>query len=136
MPGNDFDRTSRQRNLMKTLMKEFKSASLTDIVKIVSEIGPMITTNLKKDEITTLVANSLTYLSYDTEEMGLPTGDCYKYSWTVDRQSILEITDLQLLRTHLAKFIFGEKSVIENNSEISTDLATDPATEIAASGGE
>lgn len=136
VPGNDFDRTSRQRNLMKTLMKEFKSASLTDIVKIVSEIGPMITTNLKKDEITTLVANSLTYLSYDTEEMGLPTGDCYKYSWTADRQSILEITDLQLLRTHLAKFIFGEKSVIENNSEISTDLATDPATEIAASGGE
>ena len=40
------------------------------------------------------------------------------------------------MRTHLAKFIFGEKSVIENNSEITTDPATDPATEIAASGGE
>lgn len=128
--GDDFDRTSRQRNLMKTLMKEFKSAGLTDIVKIVSEIGPMITTNLKKDEITTLVANSLTYLSYNVEEFSLPTGDCYKYSW-YNQQSVLEITDMQTMRTHLAKFVFGADSVIENNTELATDVPTEYASDAA-----
>ncbi|MEE0059805.1 MAG: LCP family protein [Acutalibacteraceae bacterium] len=122
--GDDFDRTSRQRNLMRTLMNDFKNASMTEIVKIVSEIGPMVTTNLKKDEITTLVANSLTYLSYDIEEFSLPTSDCYRYSW-YEQQSVLEIIDMQLLRTKLAKFIFGEETVVLNNEEISTDPPTE-----------
>lgn len=125
--GDDFDRTSRQRNLMRTLMDRFKKANFTEIVKIVGEIGPMVTTNLKKDEITTLVANSPTYLAYNIQEFRLPTGDCYKYSW-YEEQSVLEITDMQLMRTQLAKFIFGEESVVANNSEISTDAPTEAPT--------
>lgn len=125
--GDDFDRTSRQRNLMRTLMNEMKNASITDIVKIVSEIGPMITTNLKKDEITTLVGNSLTYLSYDIEEFSLPTGDCYRYGW-YNQQSVLEIIDMQLMRTQLAKFVFGEETVVANNEEITTDPPTEEAS--------
>ncbi|MEE0859698.1 MAG: LCP family protein [Acutalibacteraceae bacterium] len=125
--GDDFDRTSRQRNLLRTLVSDFKEASITDIVKIVGEIGPMITTNLKKDEITTLVANSLTYLSYDVQEFSLPTGDCYRYSW-YNEQSVLEITDMQKMRTQLAKFVFGEETVVENNSEITTDTPTEEST--------
>lgn len=125
--GDDFDRTSRQRNLLRTLVSDFKEASITDIVKIVGEIGPMITTNLKKDEITTLVANSLTYLSYDVQEFSLPTGDCYRYSW-YNEQSVLEITDMQKMRTQLAKFVFGEETVVENNSEITTDAPTEEST--------
>ncbi len=125
--GDDFDRTSRQRNLVRTLINDFKKASLTDIVKIVSDIGPMVTTNLKKDEITTLVANSLTYLTYDIEEFRLPTDDCYRYSW-YNQQSVLEITDMQLLRIKLAKFIFGEDAIVLNNEEIATAPPTDPPT--------
>lgn len=122
--GDDFDRTSRQRNLMRTLMNDMKNASLTEIVKIVSDIGPMVTTNLKKDEITTLVANALTYLSYDIEEFSLPTSDCYRYGW-YNMQSVLEIVDMQVLRTKLAKFVFGEETVVSNNKEISTDPPTE-----------
>lgn len=125
--GDDFDRTSRQRNLMRTLMNEMKNASITEIVKIVSEIGPMITTNLKKDEITTLVGNSLTYLSYDVDEFSLPTSDCYRYGW-YNQQSVLEIIDMQLLRTQLAKFVFGEETVVANNEEIATDPPTEESS--------
>lgn len=125
--GDDFDRTSRQRNLMRTLMGEFKTASITDVIKVVNEIGPMITTNLKKDEITTLVANALTYLSYDIEEFSLPTSDCYQYGW-YKQQSVLEIIDMQGMRTQLAKFVFGEESVVANNEEIETDPPTEPAS--------
>lgn len=125
--GDDFDRTSRQRNFLRTLMTRFRKASLAEIVQVVSDIGPMVTTNLKKDEITTLVANSLIYLSFGVKEFRLPTDTCYKYSW-YEAQSVLEITDMQLLRTQLAKFIFGEDAVVSNNSEIATDEATEGST--------
>lgn len=110
MPGNDFERTSRQRNLLETIMTEFKSADLTQIIQIVSQIGPMITTNLKKDEITALVANSLTYLSYNFEEYRVPEDELFEYGWTDDGQSIVVITDWYAQRKNLALFVF-ESSV-------------------------
>ncbi|HHZ06714.1 MAG TPA: hypothetical protein GX401_08040 [Clostridiales bacterium] len=110
--GDDFDRTTRQRNMIKTLMTKFKSANLAQIVKIVGEIGPMITTNLKKDEITTLVANSLTYLSYDEDEFSLPLEDGFEYGWYKE-QSVLMVNDWDRTRYELAQFIF-EGSVVQN----------------------
>ena len=108
--GNDFDRTQRQRKLLNTLIGEFKTANIGEIVQIVSKIGPMITTNLKKDEITALVASSLTYLNYEFEEYRVPADDLYKYDKTVDKQSIVVITDWITQRKRLALFIF-ESSV-------------------------
>ena len=112
---------------MRTLMNRFRKANFTEIVKIVAEIGPMITTNLKKDEITTLVANAPTYLSYGISEFRLPTGDGYKYSW-FELQSVLEITDIQSQRTQLAKFIFGESAVVAHNTEVETNVPTEEPT--------
>lgn len=112
--GDDFDRTSRQRNLLKIVMSDFKNANLTQIVSIVGEVGPMITTNLKKNEITTLVANSLTYLKYDMEEFRVPEDNVWQYGWTSDGQSIVEIIDWEQQRYDLAKFVF-EESVTGKN---------------------
>ena len=69
----------------------------------------------------------LTYLSYDIEEFSLPTSDCYQYGW-YKQQSVLEIIDMQGMRTQLAKFVFGEESVVANNEEIETDPQTEPAS--------
>lgn len=129
VPGNDFDRTSRQRNLMKKLLEDFKEANLAQVVQIVGKIGPMIETNLKKDEITMLVSNSLTYLSYDNEEFRLPEGEpedgMYSYKWfdastdTVydssqyGSESILVINSWETSRYNLARFIY-EDSVVKN----------------------
>lgn len=118
--GDDFDRTSRQRNLLKIIMSEFKSASLSQIVNIVGEVGPMITTNLKKNEITTLVANSLTYLQYEMLEYRVPEDGVWRYGWTVDEQSIVEITDWEKQRYDLAKFVFEESVVGDPKNSSST----------------
>ncbi len=115
--GDDWDRTSRQRNLLQILVKDMRSASLTQILSIINSIGPMITTNLKKDEITVLAANSLKYLNYDMEEISVPMPDLWKYSWSSDGQSIIEITDWSACRKQLAQFVFGDISANTSAAE-------------------
>lgn len=117
--GDDFDRTSRQRKLLKIVMSDFKNANLAQIVSIVGQVGPMITTNLKKNEITTLVANSLTYLKYDMKEYRVPEDNVWQYGWTSDEQSIVEIINWDKQRYDLARFVF-EDSVTGGNSSSSS----------------
>lgn len=105
--GDDWDRTSRQRNLLQVLMKDMRSANIGQIISIVSQVGPMITTNLKKDEITFLATNALKYLKYDMEEVSVPFEGIWRYSWTEDGQSIIEITDWTECRKQLVSFVFG-----------------------------
>ena len=105
--GSDFDRTQRQRNLLRKLVSDMKGASLTDIIAIVDQIGPLITTNLKKNEITTLVANSLTYLSYDFVEHRIPSDGNYDAGWHYG-MSTLDVVDWNAERKALAVFIYEE----------------------------
>lgn len=105
--GSDFDRTDRQRKLLRTLANDMRSASLPQIISIVNQIGPLITTNLKKTEITTLVANSLTYLSYDMIEYRLPSDGNYLAAWHYE-MSTLDVADWDQERKELAIFIYEE----------------------------
>ncbi len=107
--GDDWDRTERQRKLLETIMTSLKEeATLTDLVEIVNEIGPLVTTNLKKNDITFLVSNSMTYLGYDMEEMSLPTQPNWKYGKTDDLQSVIVITDWDAVRYDLASFVYED----------------------------
>lgn len=105
--GSDFDRTDRQRKLLRKLTSDMKSASLTDIIAIVDKVGPLITTNLKKNEITTLVANSMTYLSYDMVEYRIPSDGNYDAGWHYG-MSTLDVVDWDYERKNLAIFIYEE----------------------------
>ena len=105
--GSDFDRTDRQRKLLRKLASDMRSASLTDIVAIVDKVGPLITTNLKKNEITTLVANSLTYLSYDMVEHRIPSDGNYDAGWHYG-MSTLDVVDWDAERKSLAIFVYEE----------------------------
>ena len=107
--GDDWKRTERQRKLLETIMTSLKEeASLADIVEIVNAVGPLVTTNLKKSDISFLVQNSLTYLQYDMDEMSLPTQPNWKYGKTTDLQSVIVITDWDQVRYDLAEFVYEE----------------------------
>ncbi len=108
--GDDWDRTQRQRKLLETIMNSLKEeASVSDIVQIVNEIGPLITTNLKKNDITFLVSNCMTYLSYDMVEKSMPTEGNWRYGMTDDGQSVISVTNWDQVRYDLAKFIYENK---------------------------
>ena len=125
--GDDWDRTSRQRKLLETMFNSMKSADLTKIISIVSSVGPLITTNLKKDEITALVSHSLTYLSYAVEQYYVPEEGLWYYD---DRTEIngeitstIKISDLEKQRIKFASFIFEDLigTTAENTTVQSND---------------
>lgn len=103
--GDDWDRTDRQRNLLQTLFNNMREASLTELISIVSEVGPLVTTNLKKDEITSLVAHGTTYMKYKVKQYNVPQEGLWTYY--NDGVSYIQITDMDEARAQFAKFVFG-----------------------------
>lgn len=120
LSGDDWDRTSRQRKLLETMVNRFKTADLGQIISIVNQVGPLITTNLKKDEITALVGNSLTYLNYKVVQNYIPKSGLWYYNspddetWDIAGSCIL-IADMSAQRKAFADFIYetGVSSDVE-----------------------
>ncbi len=106
--GDDWDRTSRQRILLQVIMESMKDASLTQIISIVKEVGPLVTTNLKKNEITVLATNALKYLKYSFEETSVPMEGEWRYGETYDGQSIIEVINWNSTRRLLAEYIYED----------------------------
>ena len=107
--GDDWDRTQRQRKLIDTVLQDLRSkASLTDLVAIANKIGPLVTTNLKKGDITFLISNMMTYLGYDMVDLSLPSTGNWQYSHSDDGQSIIEITNWPNVRRDVANFIYED----------------------------
>ncbi len=105
--GDDWDRTNRQRNFMNAVIDQMKDASLTEIIAIVNEVGPQITTDLKKTEITMLLKNALTFLNYDVEQCHMPSDGTWSYGWN-DAGSVILVNDWYQARLDLATFIYEE----------------------------
>lgn len=115
--GDDWDRTKRQRKLLETILNDLREkASLTDLVQIVNEIGPLVTTNLKKGDITFLVQNIMTYINYDMIEISIPIEGCWRYGTTDDGQSVIVITDWDKTRMDLASFIYEDAVVTSSQA--------------------
>lgn len=51
----DFSRTNRQRLLLSALIDKYKNSSLTDMIGMLDDILPMVTTDMTKKEITNYV---------------------------------------------------------------------------------
>lgn len=106
--GDDWDRTSRQRKLLETMFNDMKSADLTQIVSIVGKVGPLVTTNIKKDEITALVSHSPTYLTYSVEQYTVPQEGQWYYMNDTPVGSVIAFSDLETQRKLFAEFIYEE----------------------------
>lgn len=57
--GRDFKRTERQRDVLNALFVKFKDISLTEIPGMISDILPLVTTNLTNSEIISISTKAL-----------------------------------------------------------------------------
>ncbi len=117
--GSDYDRTMRQRNVIKAIVNKLKTANLAQITEIISALGPMVTTNFKPSEISRLTSSSLTYLNYPLEEFRLPTNENVR-SETYDQKSVLVINNMARAKSDLFQFIYekiAEQSPIKQTDK-------------------
>lgn len=108
LDGDDWQRTSRQRKLIETIFESMKSADLGQIISIVSSVGPLVTTNFKKDEITALVSHALTYLQYDVEQYYVPEEGNWGYDDDTPAGSVIVIYDMEKQRHAFAEFVYED----------------------------
>lgn len=75
----DFSRTSRQRELLSTLIDKYKNSKLTEMVGMLDDILPMVTTDMTKKEITTYVKDLFPMLaSCEIVTQHIPVDGGYK----------------------------------------------------------
>ncbi len=122
--GDDYVRTQRQRAVIGNIVDRLKASDFSTVVSILYEIGPLITTNLKTTEITSLASNVTKYLKYDLVSQSAPDrasmGVDYFFSDNVYpiyidgyQQSCIIITDWFDFRKKVANFVFGDENPLK-----------------------
>ncbi len=126
--GDDFIRTQRQRDVVSIVINELKNSDISTILSIIYEIGPMITTNLKTSEITSLAGNITKYLQYEIVAQAMPEKNSvgvdfnydkfYPTGW-IDPLEIIKIIDWNDFRGKVAEFIYED--MIKSSSETTSE---------------
>ena len=104
--SGDFGRTNRQRVVLSKLIEKYKSSSLTDILGMMDDILPMVTTDMEKQEILGYVG-SLFPMLMDAEiiTQRIPAEGGY-YMTKIDGKSVLvpDISfNIEILKDTLAE---------------------------------
>ncbi len=113
--GDDYVRTERQRSVITLMINNLKKSDFTTIMNVIYEIGPMVTTNLKASELTTLATNITKYLKYDIVSQSAPDlgmiGEDFTYEDYYpngERLNVIDITDWDNFREKIADYVFGD----------------------------
>ena len=89
--GNaDFQRTERQRTVLNQVFAKLKAKNVITQMSILNTLLPDVTTDLSKSDLMSLVANSLTYKSYDIAQDRIPIDSSYQGTKVGD-QDVLKV---------------------------------------------
>ena len=76
---SDFQRTARQRTLLNAVFSKMKGCSLTELMTLVSEILPLMTTDMTDEELMSFALNLASSLSeLKIENYGVPSNGNYQ----------------------------------------------------------
>ncbi len=100
---SDFQRTERQRKLLGSMFKKMKDCTLPELMSLVNEILPLMTTDMSDDVLLSFAANLAASLSeLEIENYGVPSEGNYKNAM-IDGMAVL-VPDLYEIK----KLIFEE----------------------------
>ena len=108
--GNDYGRTDKQREVLSLVFEKAKKMSLSQLNDICDAVLPLVYTNISKSEITSLITEVGTYLSYDMEQVRVPFDGLFTSSTATTRygnQGVL-IPDYEATAAKLKATIYGE----------------------------
>ena len=100
----DFSRTNRQRKLLNALLEIYKSKSLPEVLALIQEFRPMISTDISKSALTGYALSLLPMLSGAEIRMkAIPVEGGYRYA-KIDGKSVL-LPDLEKNRKALEEWL-------------------------------
>ena len=108
--GDDFERTERQRNVFSSIINKFKDSDIGTINNVLYNTLNLVHTNMDKNEILSLAANSLTYMNYELLQNRIPADGEY----TPARVQIggsaaaVLVPDLDACSKNIRDFIYGD----------------------------
>ncbi len=108
--GDDQERTLRQRKVFQSLVEKMKKSNLPEIYSVLSDTLNLVTTNMTKNEVLSMAANSLTYLNYPVSSYRVPADGEYQPEEIIlghdTKPSSVLVPDLDLSRKSLIGFIY------------------------------
>lgn len=69
---SDKDRTGRQRKVLNSLADKAKGLPLTQLVSMMDEVLPLVTTDMSRTQLLGYLTKAMTYLNYEREQYVLP----------------------------------------------------------------
>ena len=97
----DFSRTNRQRKLLNALMEEYQNKRLTEMLKLLNDVLPMVTTDISKSDLAAYVVTLFPMLeTAEISTQSIPVADGYHYA-KIDGMAVL-VPDMEKNRQALA----------------------------------
>lgn len=91
MLDDDFHRTQRQRKVVKSLVKQAASTNILELIDIVKQIVPNISTDITQNELLNLgVGAALRFVHYDIVQQQIPADDTWSYD-DIDGASVITL---------------------------------------------
>ena len=114
--GDDFMRTSRQRDVINTVLSKLQNTNPADLVKTVYTVAPMIKTNMDLGNALKLSFGVIGYLRY--ERMGFRVPQKFNYSnEIIDGQEVLVISNMDEEIKALHEFVFNADKESDTSSK-------------------
>lgn len=104
--GDDFMRTSRQRNVINTVMLKLQESNPIDLIKTIYEVAPMIKTNMNLGNTLRLSFGLISYLRYDKMDFRIPQSFNYTNE-VINGAQVLMISNMDEEIKALNEFVFN-----------------------------
>ncbi len=79
---NDFKRTERQRKVISAIIKKATKTSIPDLINLVEQVVPNISTDINRNELLSLGVNALLrYIRYDIVQQQMPADGTWRDSY-------------------------------------------------------
>lgn len=105
--SGDWSRTYRQRQVLSLAFDKLKTMSLSDLYRMLDEIFPYVTTDIKYTTFQSYVFKSPQFLKYKIQTTTIP--DVYwKYAHSTRGQSVIVITSIERIMNKWEQLVYGK----------------------------
>ena len=101
---SDFNRTQRQRKVMNSIFKKAVSQNPITTLSVMSDILPLITTDISPAKMTVKALGAINLLKYGNDQFRIPTDDGYSNE-IIEGQDVL-VPDLDANKEALNNFLY------------------------------